>query len=469
MTDAMEVEDAPVEATTGGEGEEEMPIVVEEEDEEDVKDLTDWIEDAESKQGNAAIPVFHEVIGSEKDGAKALQIKEKAVYGLVRAFCATDQHTQIVTFLETSPFFKAVTKAKCAKIVRQMLDIVSSLAPKQFKMQEDLCQSIIQWCTVEKRSFLRQRVQAKLASIWYAQEKYSDALALIDDLLRELKQLDDKQLLVETHLQESKIHFALRNLPKAKAALTASRTAANAIYVTPTLQADMDTLSGTLHTEESDYNTGHSYFLEAFEQLDQMNAPEEAITPLKYMMLCKILDALTKALKQRVDITKETVLDVSSLITNKQAVKYAGKDLEALQAIAKAASKRSWKDLEATLDTYSKELREDLLIQHHLKILQEQMLESNLLRILEPYECVELAHVAELMELPLPMVERKLSQMILDGKFQGILDQGKGQLIVYEPSTSDKAMEQGLQVLENLDQVVTTLFDRSKALRTLVL
>lgn len=70
------------------------------------------------------------------------------------------------------------------------------------------------------------------------------------------------------------------------------------------------------------------------------------------------------------------------------------------------------------------------------------------------------------MEMPLTVVEKKLSQMILDGKFQGILDQGKGQLIVYEESEKDTAMEKGLQVLGNMDNIVTTLFERSKTLRT---
>ena len=53
------------------------------------------------------------------------------------------------------------------------------------------------------------------------------------------------------------------------------------------------------------------------------------------------------------------------------------------------------------------ELVEDGLIKKHLGKLYEQLLESNLIKIIQPFSCVEIAHVAKLIKLPLLQIELK--------------------------------------------------------------
>jgi hypothetical protein len=107
-------------------------------------------------------------------------------------------------------------------------------------------------------------------------------------------------------------------------------------------------------------------------------------------------------------------------------------------------------------------LKDDALVDRHLTKLYDTMLEKNLCRILEPFSTVEIDHVALLMELPLVVVEAKLSQMILDKKFRGILDQGAGHLIVYDDAqTGNASYGDALQVISSMNKVVDTLSRRA--------
>ena len=84
-------------------------------------------------------------------------------------------------------------------------------------------------------------------------QSYYEALTLINGLLKELKRLDDKLVLVEVQLLESRVYHALGNQPKARAALTSARTSAASVYTPPLLQAGLDMQSGMLHAEDQDF------------------------------------------------------------------------------------------------------------------------------------------------------------------------------------------------------------------------
>ncbi|ONI21691.1 hypothetical protein PRUPE_2G081400 [Prunus persica] len=52
----------------------------------------------------------------------------------------------------------------------------------------------------EKRTFLRQRVEARLASLLMESKEYSEALSVLSGLIKEVRRLVDKLLLVDIYL-----------------------------------------------------------------------------------------------------------------------------------------------------------------------------------------------------------------------------------------------------------------------------
>lgn len=156
--------------------------------------------------------------------------------------------------------------------------------------------------------------------------------------------------------------------------------------------------------------------------------------------------------------------DVQSITMGKLALRYAGPNIEAMKAVAKSSHKRSLADFQKTLQIYPKELVEDPIIRAHLDTLYDNMLEQNLCRIIEPYSRVQVDHIASVIKLAKDTVEKKLSQMILDKKFSGILDQGENVLIIFESSTTDKTYEASLETIQSMSKVVDSLYQKAKRL-----
>lgn len=157
--------------------------------------------------------------------------KEIAILNLSKLFIINHQPDLIKLLInDIKPILNQhnFAKAKAAKIIKQLIDDIISI-DNTLKLQEEVLIQTIEWCNNEKRSFLRIRLELKYSEVLFKMEYFNKSLELSAKLHKEAKKLDDKHLIVEIALLESRVNHALNNLPKSKASLTVARTSANSI------------------------------------------------------------------------------------------------------------------------------------------------------------------------------------------------------------------------------------------------
>lgn len=171
----------------------------------------------ESTKPEEAVTAYREVIlGAGGSDSESVKVKEQAIEKLAKLLARLKDAPALKALLtELRPLFAVVPKAKTAKIVRNIIDVLA-VVPGFDQLQVDLCKEQVAWAKEEKRTFLRHRVELRLSTLFLDMKNFQEALRLIGALAFEVKKLDDKLLLVDIHLLESRIHYALRNMPKAR-------------------------------------------------------------------------------------------------------------------------------------------------------------------------------------------------------------------------------------------------------------
>lgn len=146
-----------------------------------------------------------------------IRIKEQGILQLGELYKQEGKAKELADLIKvTRPFLSLISKAKAAKLVRSLVDFFLDLEAST-GIEVQLCKECIEWAKQEKRTFLRQSLEARLIALYFDTGLYTEALQLGSALLKELKKLDDKMLLVEVQLLESKTYHALSNLPKVRA------------------------------------------------------------------------------------------------------------------------------------------------------------------------------------------------------------------------------------------------------------
>jgi 26S proteasome regulatory subunit N6 len=291
---------------------------------------------------------------------------------------------------------------------------------------------------------MKSKIQTRLAEIYYIHEHYAKALEICNKVIFDLKRYEDNLGLIQLLLLESKIHYVTNGISKSKAALTSVKTLVTKVYVEPKLQANIDMQAGILAAHEKDFNLAYSYFFEAF---DVYNIPNQkrrnkGLRAFQYMIMSKIVG--------------DHIEEVNNVVLSKQGKDYLGKEVDALRSIESAVKEKSIKLLKENIEK-NQEYFKDPIIRYHINNLHNDLLEKNLIKIIKPYSVVEIDFVAKSIGLNYQDVLNKLRQMILDKKINGILDQGKGSLIIYDVESSNPYLDKSIETFKNLEKVVEAL------------
>ncbi len=330
--------------------------------------------------------------------------------------------------------------------------LIGKLKKKKELLQdlENLCNEIIQFCIDTNNISMKNRIQTRLAEIYFINNHYTNALELCNKIVFDLKRYEDNLGLIQLLLLESKIHYATKGISKAKAALTSVKTLVTKVYIEPKLQANIDMHAGILAAHEKDFNLAYSYFFESFDvyNIPTQKKKNKAMKAFQYMILSKIVGG--------------HIEEVNNIVLSKQGRDYYGKEIEALRSVENAVKEKSIKLLKDNIEKY-KEYFNDPVIEFHLSNLNNELLEKNLIKIIKPYSVVEIDFVSKSIGLSYMDVLNKLRQMILDKKINGILDQGKGSLILYDSIPSNPYLDKSLETFKNLEKVVEALDKKVRA------
>ena len=349
-------------------------------------------------------------------------------------------------------YFKLISEIKEIKntnntFLVKLIDKLIGILKKRKDLLDDIVKTIeeiTKFCDETSNISMKSRIQTRLAEIYFIHEHYAKALEICNKVIFDLKRYEDNLGLIQLLLLESKVYYATNGISKSKAALTSVKTLVTKVYIEPKLQANIDLHAGILAAHEKDFNLAYSYFYEAFDvyNIPTQRKKNKALRAFQYMTLSKIVG--------------DHLDEVNNVVLSKQGKNYYGKEVEALRSIESAIREKSIKLLKENIEK-NKEYFTDPIIKYHINNLHNDLLEKNLIKIIKPYSVVEIEFVAKSIGLNYQDVLNKLRQMILDKKINGILDQGKGSLIIYESDISNPYLDKSIETFKNLEKVVEAL------------
>lgn len=400
-------------------------------------------------------------------------LKEKIILLLGELYCVNEQFGDLSRLLlESQVVIYDNFKSKLSKILKKLIEFFS-INNHNRNLQIETIELMIDFAIEKQRKFWANTLLIELATVQFHNKNYKLSLEILQKkLISSFKKLDDKSSLIDLYILEFKNYYQLKNFVKAKNSLIACKTIIQSVYVNNLIVSELDMLNGIIFCENKDYQTAYSYFYESFnnyyEEYIKMTGSSNKrgqdkihevknnkihhilISLLKYMILCKIM-------ANKVD----EIQSIYSLQAFRDTFKETD-ELNFIKDVVKAYNDNSLLEFNKILS--SNNTVQDELILKHLTILYDILLTKNLIKIIKPFDCIEVQHISNLIGMPYTDIELKISQLILDGKIVGKLNQDLGYLYIFDNSKEDAIYDQGSVLINELTQALDKMYEKASVL-----
>ncbi|KAL6929899.1 hypothetical protein ACO0SA_001303 [Hanseniaspora valbyensis] len=401
-------------------------------------------------------------------------LKEKIIVLLGELYCVNNQYDELSRLLlQSQTVIYDNFKSKLSKILKRLIEFFN-INNQNRELQINTIELMIEFANEKQRKFWANTLLIELATLQFHNKNYRLSLEILQKkLISSFKKLDDKSSLVDLYILEFKNYYQLKNFVKAKNSLISCKTIIQSVYVSNLIVSELDMLNGIIFCENKDYQTAYSYFYESFnnyyeEYIKLLGSKTDKsqdklyevktskiyqilLSLLKYMILCKIM-------ANKVD----EIQSIYSLQAFRDTFKET-KELNFIKDVVKAYNDNSLLEFNKILST-NNTVQDDLILKH-LTILYDILLTNNLIKIIKPFDCIEVQHISNLIGMPYKDIELKISQLILDGKIIGKLNQDLGYLYIFDNLKEDTIYEQGSGLITELNQVLEKLYEKASVLQ----
>lgn len=392
----------------------------------------------------AALAAFEQVIAMETEkgewGFKSLKQIIKMLFRQGRYSEVIARYKELLSYIRA-----AVTRNYSEKSINSILDYVSS--SNRIDLLQEFYETTLEALQQARNDRLWFKTNLKLANLYFERNEFGRLSKILRELHRSCQQEDGSDdhkkgtQLLEVYALEIQMHTATRNIKRLKQLYERALTVKSAIPH-PRIMGIIRECGGKMHMNAHDFVRAHQDFFEAFRSYDEAGNARR-IQCLKYLVLANMLD----------------LSDIDPFDSPEAKPYMNNPDIVSMTNLRRAYTNKDVNTFETILRSNGSTIMDDAFIRLHIEQLLKIFRSQVLIKLIQPYRRIKIAHAAKQLNIHVREVEELLVGLILDSKIRGSIDQINGLLIMEDslPGTDKyKTLLNWCKEAESLSQTIFT-------------